>query len=94
MRLQVLVGELLEVIEDLLLDDWCQTLHLLNQDALVHLELADAGGARLLGRLGDLSVYGLLERVLLLATGAAERLIAPLGLQAVVVRGGAFRSLS
>ena len=61
MRLQVLVGELLEVIEDLLLDDWCQTLDLLNQDALVHLKLANGSRVRLLRWLRDLAVHGLLE---------------------------------
>ena len=71
MRLQVLVGELLEVIEDLLLNDWCQTLDLLNQDALVHLKLADASGVGLPGRFRDLAVHGFLQRVLLLAAGTA-----------------------
>ena len=35
MRLEVLIGELLEVIQDLLLDNWCQTLDLFNEDAFV-----------------------------------------------------------
>jgi len=48
MRLQMLVRQLLEVVQDLLLDDRCQALYLLNQDALLHLKLSNVGGSVLL----------------------------------------------
>ena len=40
MCLQMLIRELLEVVKDLFLNDWCQTLHLLYQNTFLHLELA------------------------------------------------------
>ena len=39
--LQMLVRQLLEVVQDLFLDYGRQTLHLLHQDALVHLNLTE-----------------------------------------------------
>ena len=41
MGLQVLIGELLEVVQDLLLDDRGQALHLLDKDSFVHLDGAN-----------------------------------------------------
>ena len=41
MSLQVLIRELLEVVQDLFLNYGRQTLHLLHQDALVHLNLTE-----------------------------------------------------
>lgn len=75
MRLQMLVRQLLEVVQDLLLDDRCQALYLLNQDALLHLKLSNVGGSVLLPghRFDDLAVHWqVIKRVLI------DRLAAPL----------------
>ena len=80
MRLQVLVRQLLEVIQYLLLDDWSETLDLLDKNTFVHLQLTDVCQSSLLSRFTDLTVqWRLLDRVLL-----TERLIALLRPEAFI----------
>ena len=78
MRLQVLVGQLLEIIQDLLLNNRCQTLDLFDEDAFAHLQLADVGGAGLSRGFADLATavdrHLLFKRVLF-----AEGLVATFG---------------
>ena len=64
MCLQVLVRKLLEIVKDLLLDYWGQSLHLLHQDALLHLELSEVSSTdhRSVSLLLNLALIDILNR--------------------------------